>query len=386
MMTAEDEQTQLLGAPKEVDIVAIERELTQLWKQASENSGDTAAAPIVRACALNLVVVTDDEKELDELAAMIGEVTLEHPARIFLIAANRRSGIPKLEAWISARCSLPVPGGKQVCCEQITVTADGAEASKVPSIVTSLLVSDVPSVLLWKPPVDAQDTMLQALAQVIDRIIIDSSEMASPEHALVQWRAFASRMQRHSTFGDLAWTHLVPWRSLIAHAFNPPEMRARLPTIDAVTIECSTTSSPKHSGISQALMLTAWLARKLEWQLIKPFQKIEVGECTAKLRCGEQAINVRVLLIPPRSGFPGGIESATIHTSDATALEWRSTDHNGCVLVNMNLLSVSSSEIHHALSDKSEAMLIAQELEVISRDTGYEAVLESLGQLLGAKA
>ncbi|MEO8167472.1 MAG: glucose-6-phosphate dehydrogenase assembly protein OpcA [bacterium] len=385
MMTTSDQQTQLLGAPKEVDVVAIERELVSLWKNASEGmAADGSSTPVMRACSLNFIVVTEDEHEADELATLAGEVTIEHPARIFLITANRRNGTPKLEAWISARCSLPVPGGKQVCCEQINLTAQGDEASKVPSIVTSLLVSDVPSVLLWKIRFDLNDGMLQSLTHVVDRVLIDSSEDAAPEPSLRAWYDFIARHNKFATFGDLAWTHLTPWRSLVANAFNPSEVRHLLGSIDNIEIEYSSTAEPRHSGISQALLLTGWLAQKLHWIPVKQFQKSDRGEYTAKLRLGEQAINIRIRKAEPRKDFPGGIESITIHTVAGPTLRFNASEHRDCVRTLHDGVGTSSEELLPALSDKSEAQLVAQELELVHRDSGYEAVLERLTGLLGS--
>ena len=338
----------------------------------------------MRACSLNFIVVTEDEKEVDALADMVGEVTLEHPARIFLIAANRRTGTPKLDAWISARCSLPVPGGKQVCCEQINITAHGTDANKIPSIITSLLVSDIPSVLLWKPRIDANDSILQSLAHVVDRILIDSSEDASPEQSLLAWHSFIGNHDTHTTFGDLAWTHLVAWRSVVANAFNPPDMRAQLANIEAVTIEYSSTTNPKHSGLSQSFLLVSWLAQKLKWLTLKPLQKSGTSELAAKLRLDEQAINVRLIPVAARKDFPGAIESVTIHINTGLQLRFAATEYHDCVLHSQQSKTKSSEELLTIMSDKSEALLVAQELEVVTRDAGYEAVLATLAGLLKA--
>ena len=258
-----NQQTELLSPPREVDVIAIERELTQLWKDATDESGESSSRPVTRACALNFIVITEDARELEALGDLAGDVTLEHPARIFLIAANRRSGTPDLDAWISARCSLPVPGGRQVCCEQINLLASGAEANKIPSIVTSLLVPDVPGVLLWKARVNVRDHILQSLAHVVDRILIDTSEDPSPESGLLAWREFMRNRSLHVMYGDLAWTHLTAWRSVVAGSFNPPDMRARLSQVSSVTVTYSSTSAPQHSGLSQSLLFVAWLASKV---------------------------------------------------------------------------------------------------------------------------
>src|SRR5512141_2788976 len=110
--------TVLLEAPKEVSLAQLEQELTQLWKEAESGHGDSIR-PVIRACTMNLIVVTEDEKGADALATMVGEVTLEHPARIFLVVLDRGAKEASLDAWISARCAIPEPGEEQVCCEQI---------------------------------------------------------------------------------------------------------------------------------------------------------------------------------------------------------------------------------------------------------------------------
>jgi glucose-6-phosphate dehydrogenase assembly protein OpcA len=380
-----DQHTQLLTDPKEVNVVAIEREIVQLWKD--YGGGDTGSSPITRACSLNFVIVTEDESTLNELGNMAGDVTLEHPARIFLIHANRRTSVPKLDAWISARCSLPVPGGKQVCCEQINLTASGTEANKIPSIVTSLLVSDVPSVVLWKPRVDANDSVLLALAKVSNRILIDTSEDPSPEQSLLAWHTFIRAQDRHVTFGDLAWTHLVPWRSVIANTFQANNALSQLTKIESVKIEYSSTTSPKHSGLSQALLLVAWLAQKLRWIPIQKLQRTGLADYTALFRLDDQAINIRIASSPPRKDFPGGLEGVTIQTSTRSPngglhLRCATTEHKDCILYRKQLDGETREEIQNVLSDKSEATLVAQELEVVQRDNGYEAVLNTLGGLL----
>lgn len=377
-----EQQTELLAEPKEVDVVAIERELATLWKEAGV-SGSDAAAPIVRACALNFLVITDDERQLDPLAEMAGEVTVEHPARIFLIATGREAARPQLDAWISARCTLPAPGAKQVCCEQINLIASGTERQKIPSIVTSLLVPDVPTVVLWKSRVDAHDAVLKELTGIADRILMDSSDDASPVQSMVAWEGFL-QADRHTTFGDLAWTHLTPWRSVVANAFNPPEMRAQLERISSLTLAYSSTVQPPHSGLSQALLFAAWMARKLGWTTIKPFSAKGAGSDVAELRSGEQTVRVSLVPVSARENFPGAIESVAVGTNTNATLTFAATAHAHCVRLTKRLDASTSDEMVTVMSDKSEAMLVAQELEVVRRDAEYESVLEKLMELLNA--
>lgn len=371
----ESPQTVLLGPPREVDVVGIERELTQLWKRASdEGSDDGSDTPVVRACSMNLVVVTETEKATAEIGDLVGEVTLEHPSRIFLITADRRSGAPAMDAWISARCSLPVPGGKQVCCEQINLTARGTEANKIPSIVTSLLVSDVPTVLLWKPGVDIHDAMLHALIDVADCVLVDSSEETSPRATLLAW---GQLLESHgaATFGDLAWTHLTQWRSLLGRVFQPVEARKHLSTLNAVEIHYSATAAPRHSGLSQSLLLIGWLARSLRWIQVRALHEDREGEFTAKYRFGEQAINVTLSAVPPRAGLPGGIESIALHGADGFSVVHEMTERNDCIRIQQS--GAVGSVLPH--TDKTEAELISHALDDLHRDPVYG---ESLARLI----
>jgi len=376
---SETQQTVLLDPPREVDVVAIERELTQLWKRASdEGSEDGNGSPVVRACSMNLVVVTETEDAAREIGDLVGEVTIEHPSRIFLITAERRSGTPSLDAWISARCSLPVPGGKQVCCEQINLTAHGTEANKIPSIVISLLVSDVPTVLLWKPRIDVHDGILRSLIQVADRVLIDSSEEGAPHFSLVAWGRLLEK-NGTAAFGDLAWTHLMQWRSLLAQVFQPAEVRQHLFTLDRIHIAYSTSTVPRHSGLSQSLLLVGWLAHSLGWIQVHPLEKTTDGEFTAKFRRDEQAITVTLSAVDPGAGVPGGIESIALHGAAGFNVLYEMMKRNDCIRIRQ---SGAPGETILPHTHKTEAELVSRALDELHRDAVYEGSLSTLMALL----
>ncbi|MBX2991290.1 MAG: glucose-6-phosphate dehydrogenase assembly protein OpcA [Bacteroidetes bacterium] len=372
-----EEKTQLLGEPREVDIVAIERELASLWKNAAEDPGDGNSAPVIRACALNFVIVTEDDSELEMLAGLVDDVTIEHPARIFLVHIDRLAGQPALDSWISARCTMPVPGGKQVCCEQITLTASGTEIHKIPSIVTSLLVADVPSVLLWKPSLDSNDGILHSLLRVVNKVIIDSSENLTPESSLFEWEKIVVSPGQYATFSDLAWTHLTEWRSLVAGAFNPHEMRAALTDINSVKLEYSSTTTPRHSGMSQALLFVSWLAQKLNWTPLDRLRKSDYGKYHGKFGHSDHSIEVVISPASIGNDSRGGMESVIIQTRGNLTLRFATTGHAECVRFTKHDSASPPDELLTVRRRKSEALLVAEELQVNFRDTGYEAALNT---------
>ncbi len=370
----------LLNPPKEVDIVAIERELSALWKKAAEPAAADQATPVVRACSLNLIVVSRDRQELDSLGNIIGDVTLEHPARTFLIATDR-TGSSTLDSWISARCSLPVAGGKQVCCEQINLVAGGNEIAKVTSIVTSLLVPDVPSVLVWRDTVRPNDQLFSSLSRVMDRVVMDSALERDPEKALRIWEKNIRESEGRASFGDLGWTHLTSMRNMLAHVFQPREMRPHLLQIDSLSITYSSSANPFHSGLSQAMLLVGWLAQRMRWRPIHQLRRTD-ATMTAKLRFDEIAINVR-LIEGSLVGHSGGLIGVNLHTTSGMEISLAATGSSHCVMCTVSDGKMNQEEMLTTGEDLSDSLLLGRELEVMQRDNLYEDVLRTLLPLLG---
>lgn len=374
------QQSVLLDAPKEVSLADLERDLTQLWKEA-ESGSEEGFHPVVRACTMNLIVVTEDEAGMDTLGTMVGEVTLEHPARIFLAVLARGAKEASLNSWISARCAIPEPGGKQICCEQITLVARGGDVQKIPSAITSLLVSDIPTTLLWKAPIDASDPVLRALLAISDRALIDSSEDLAPVPALLAWRALVRSDIGIATLGDLAWTHVTAWRAVIARAFQPGDARGFLRRLDSVRIEYSVSREPRHSGLSQALLLVGWLAHALAWERTgAPCDTREESvRCTFRGEQGE--VPVQIGPVSAADKEPGGIERVVIGAGPGFRVELREGEPRSEIIMVLTA-AAGPQESVVPLRVLSESELMAREMEILQRDELYERSLDMLAALV----
>lgn len=368
--------TVLLEAPKEVSLAQLEQELTQLWKEAESSHGDSIR-PVIRACTMNLIVVTEDEKGADAIATMVGEVTLEHPARIFLVVLDRGTQEPSLDAWISARCAIPEPGQEQVCCEQITLVARGRDIDKVTSAVTSLLVPDVSTMLLWKTSIDASDPLLRSLLAITDRALIDSSEEMAPLNALLAWRTLVHAGIGVSTLGDLGWTHVTSWRAVLGRAFQPAEARGLLHALDGLTIEYSTSTAPRHSGFSQGLLLMAWLGYALEWKSTGSPCAVQDGSVRCSFRKGEKIVQVQLNPVAASGTDPGGIERVVISAGADFSVELREGEERSEIVMT-EIRGQEQKRSVVPLRDLSESELIARELEILQRDEQYEHSLDIL--------
>jgi glucose-6-phosphate dehydrogenase assembly protein OpcA len=376
-----DPHTVLLDDPREVDVAAIEGQLTELWRGAP---GPDSAAPVIRACSLNLIVVAEEECRSSALAEMVGDVTVEHPARVFLANLERHDPVSSVEAWISARCALPVPGHNQVCCEEIKLIARGSGVNTVASIVTSLLVPDVPSVLLWKGSVLESDPVLRGILQVSDRMLIDSSEEASPEPTLLAFSGLMTGREAQGsmhaggekvTFGDLAWTHLAMWRLLLAQVFQPADMRPLLRDLVEISIEYSSSEGPVHSGRSQAWLLVAWLADRLHWHAAARATGRGTFELSMEPVLGDSAfVAVSIIPVAPQPRSPGGVESIVLRTRSGRFVRVCWTEARDAVQVIRDTKEATLTPV----IGQAESALVARELEELRRDGVYEDTMRML--------
>ncbi|HXI04083.1 MAG TPA: glucose-6-phosphate dehydrogenase assembly protein OpcA, partial [Candidatus Saccharimonadales bacterium] len=232
------------GKAMHVDVAAIEREITRLWKDAAE-PGSEETAPVMRACLLNLLVVTGPEGSSPDLARTLATVVQARPCRILLLQIDAALPSGSLDAWISAHCIVPRNGERQVCCEQITVRSSADAAVHLPSLASALAASDLP-ILLWVPrwPPPDPEALLR-LAGITGRVIVDSIGMTPAE--------LAATGSRHASMGDLNWDRLLPFQWAVARAFDSHLLRPLASEIRGV----ATTGGDGSETAS--VLFTGWL-------------------------------------------------------------------------------------------------------------------------------
>src|ERR1044072_4361401 len=194
-MTAEQGQSA-------INVAAIEKELTALWKQASEDEDGGA----VRASILNLIVYVPDPAQSSEVDDIMMAITASHPCRMILITADREASDSTLTAQVTSRCALPTPTSKQVCCEQVTITASEDHLDEVPSAAVPLLISDLPVYLWWRAvPRGTDKELFGRLVEISDRVIIDSSQFNDPRNDLSSMAAALGGAEQWAALSDLNW-------------------------------------------------------------------------------------------------------------------------------------------------------------------------------------
>jgi len=246
----------VLDAPdgcRPFDAVAIDGDLKNMWKRAG---GD---APIYRAALANLVVPLDPPLA-PKLSPVLVDVTRRHPSRLFSIAAGTAPRGARLRARTGAVCHRRESGGGLVCSEQVVLEADGASADLIPSAIRSLLIGDLPTVLLnFHPGLGA--SWIDELMEMADLVLVDSCLM-EPGHEPEMWR-FLER-EGSLRVHDLAWARLIPWRAILAEVFDGKEHLPALGTIRAVEMTFTGPAFPPPP----VWLLAGWLASRLGWKTV----------------------------------------------------------------------------------------------------------------------
>ncbi|MFL6274072.1 MAG: glucose-6-phosphate dehydrogenase assembly protein OpcA, partial [Blastocatellia bacterium] len=252
-----------MSATSTINVGAIEKELTSLWKQASEDE----TGGVVRASILNLIVFVPDPAEIAAVDDIVIDVTASHPCRVIALVADRASEESKLTAEVTSRCTLPTPTSKQVCCEQVTITASQDHLDEAPSAIVPLLIADLPVYLWWRAEPRAEDKELYGwLTDIADRVVIDSAKFNEPEGDLAKMAAVLGGGRRGPALSDMNWARLTAWRALIAGFYDVPEYRPLLKQMERVTIEYAPPAADPAAISTRALLLGGWLASRLGWQ------------------------------------------------------------------------------------------------------------------------
>jgi glucose-6-phosphate dehydrogenase assembly protein OpcA len=365
-----------------IDVGAIERELTSLWQQASEDDDHG----VIRSSILNLLVYAPKGNDADLVDDMLAGITAAHPCRAVLMIADPSAAEANLEAQVTSRCTLPTATSKQVCCEQVTINAAGSAVNDVPSAVTPLLLSDLPVYLWWRAVPRIQDKALfEKLADISDRVIIDSAFFNDPHGDIAKMATVLNDTPRWTAISDMNWARLTAWRALLAGFYDVAEYRSHLDQLDRVVIEYAPSTADASAIPARALLLGGWLASRLGWHVQSDSGRRTDETTSFEFSADSDAITVE-FTHTPREIEPGHLARVTL----------------GCAGDNKDTFTVRRSEdgqrietsvkrgeemrIQRVLSYEglSEGELIGREIEILGHDRVYEQAVLAAGQLVKA--
>jgi len=301
-----------------LDTGAIHDEVNRLWDQLGgptsigeafdENDADVASlgGGLMRATTLNLIAVARNDRD----ARLIGE-TVSHlrdflPSRTIILIIRQPNDLEE-EVTYSVKVELREQqlGGDEggLKFETITISADVREVGRLASLVSPLLMPELPTYLWW-PSGDYQTSPLfHDLVEIVDRLIVDSAQLGRDLRGVTALRELVDGDAGTAVTGDFTWLRLDTWRHLIAQFFDPEDVQECLESIDQVTIAYADVRSDGSSGLPAALLAVGWLVSRLGWDIVDPLERQKSGVYWAPLRArrGDRQRDIQVRLIPDRS-------------------------------------------------------------------------------------
>jgi hypothetical protein len=255
LMAAQDSKVYRLAEPTEVDVQGIERELENLWRNASE--GGTTEA-VLRAAAFNLIYVVRESASA-EASELVVKLVTTHPSRAILVRIGDETAPPSQHAWVAAYCQRPSPNAPQVCSEFITLETTGAATGTVVSTLLALLLSGLPTALIWDSTLPADHPLLLSLGGQVERVIVSVIPPCAPASNLHTLFKLRDALGKRALVTDLSGSMLRAWRLAVARLFDSQPTRTR--EISEILIHHSGTKIP-----AEMLMLASWMSVSLDWK------------------------------------------------------------------------------------------------------------------------
>jgi glucose-6-phosphate dehydrogenase assembly protein OpcA len=240
----------VMTAEKPIKPDRLLKELSEIWSTmaAPEANGDASGQAhgdgVLRACAMTLFSFVDDEEDSAVLGEILAHLMKEHPSRSIVV--RLKEGEDFLDARAFAQCWMPFGHRRQICCEQVEITASMNRLADVAAIVGPLAVPDLPRVILLRSSRIVRAGALRKILPLGDKIIVDSSRAGAPGFGELGGLLDAGHLT-----GDLAWTRITDLRALIAQLL---EHR----TVGRIVIEYA----GREAG-AETRYLLAWLESSL---------------------------------------------------------------------------------------------------------------------------
>ncbi len=307
----------------------ILRELADLW---------ATLGSVLRACTLTLVVLEETSGDAAALGETIAALMPEHPARTIVVRLSG-AGERALSERVYAQCWMPFGERRQICCEQIEITASDAALADLPSVVLPLAAPDLP-VMVWSrsarlfemPP-------FGAIARMATKVVVDSAGFADPKRAL---RLLAETARGGDPLGDLAWTRLTRWRETLARLFENRNHLAKLARVSSVRVA--------YNGEfeTSAWYMGAWIVDTLEDAGVSAKIVVGAGRGPASLGVELKGEGFRVALARREDRL---------------------------------VITVDGAEDCTNLPQPSDYLLMREELGIVQRDAVFERTLASAARL-----
>lgn len=342
---------------------------------------------VMRANTLNLVAVAPSLDIAEMILTTVSQLKDFLPSRTIIVITDPTLTRPQtwhVDLQINETASKDDSPG--ILFETITFWTDQSSAGVLSSVVSPLLISELPTFLWWPSGEFSNNAIFDDLAQISDRLVFDSARLGNDAHAVADYRSLIDE-PTDPTVGDFTWLRLAPWRQLTAQFFDPVDTHRSLEYIDSVTIAYAQERSDRGSGFAAALMICGWIGSRLGWEVIEPLEPRKAGGWTAFMAATDstgRAHEVQVRLTPdPTPGAKFSLRSLEIITNHDTSGTFviQRTDHDDLITSSETSHSPFVSRMVYSRRHSTVEML-GEELQRFGPDRVFEDAIRLATKLL----
>ena len=226
----------LTWAGEDVRIADVERQLAELRYE-------NGSAPELRTSVLTHIAwVPPQWREAAE--AVLEDLRERHPSRTIALFPDPQCELDQIDAEVAIE-TFELPGlERQVATEVVRLRLCNGRTDRPASIVLPLLISALPVFLRWRGQPDFYGGPFEQLADVADRLVVDTTEWDGLPGAFEDLAQFFDLV----AVSDIAWARTLRWRQAVAALW--PEVA------DSVDLRVE---GPQ----ADALLLAGWLRSRL---------------------------------------------------------------------------------------------------------------------------
>jgi glucose-6-phosphate dehydrogenase assembly protein OpcA len=320
--------------------------LGKLWTSLGEEEKQQGKPTVLRACAMTLIVATDESDEGFSASQTISELMREHPSR-GIVLAMAEHGELEPEARVIAQCWKPFGKAQQICCEQIEIKAASEIWPKLGPMLLALTAADLP-VVFWSRHSGAvkadcsnnQERGLQTMLDLATKSIVDTRglDAGGAFKLFEKWRDGGRRI-----IADLEWTRLTPWREPLGHVFDNVARENKFSSFHTIEI-----GYPGDKPTAHELYMAGWLSAPYKARV--EFNQVE--------------------------SFGQGLHRIVLRSDKETI----TFERTGCEC--LNIRSTNGRERRYSYTEPRIETLMTEELSIIGHDPAFESAFERAREIL----
>lgn len=288
---------------KRACVADIEKTLDAIWQSVQRTNK-------MRASLFNLVIVTEKNKRSLYLDKIAHKVIERFPSRIIFIQVDDENKEKEIQTTVSLINAGEDSSG-DIVCDLIDILVPKNLAVKVPFVVLSHLLPDLPIYFLYGSNIDPQETLFSQIEPLCEKVIVDSEAASSlTDFANI---TLDYHKKNKANVADLNWERIHAFRNLFAAIFKSSEDLAYLKDAELLTLHYNSAQNTyfEHHYI-QATYFQSWVSAMLGWK-IKSIEK-KGKDLIFQYKNGKKTTKVHLKPCTMKCVLPGRICSVRLQS------------------------------------------------------------------------